>query len=64
MAHKSELLRKKERMSITLPTLIEYYATSKQVAGCSPKTLIALRSNLGRFQRFLEQRGHSLKLAD
>lgn len=64
MSHKSEHLRKKERMSITLSTLIEYYATSKQVAGCSPKTLIALRSNLGRFMRFLEQRGHSLTLPD
>lgn len=64
MSHTSERLRKKERMSIQLATLIEYYATSKQVAGCSPKTLIALRSNLNRFMRFLEQRGHSLKLAD
>lgn len=64
MSHKSEHLRKKERMSIQLATLIEYYATSKQVAGCSPKTIIALRSNLSRFVRFLEQRDHSLKLAD
>jgi integrase/recombinase XerD len=64
MSHKSEQLRKKERMSIKLPTLIEYYATSKQVAGCSPKTLIAIRSNLGRFVRFLEQRDHSLTLPE
>jgi integrase/recombinase XerD len=64
MSHKSELLRKSERMTITLSTLMEYYATSKQVAGCSPKTLIAVRSNLGRFLRFLEQRGHSLRLAE
>ena len=64
MSHKSEQLRKKERMSIKLPTLIEYYATSKQVAGCSPKTLIAIRSNLGRFARFLEQRDHSLTLSE
>ncbi len=64
MSHKSEQLRKRERMTITLSTLAEYYATSKQVAGCSPKTLVALRSNLGRFLRFLEQREHSLKLSD
>jgi len=64
MSHKSLQLRKKERMSIQLSTLIEYYATSKKVAGCSPKTLIALRSNLDRFLRFLEKREHSLKLAD
>lgn len=64
MSNKSEQLRKRERMSITLPTLIEYYAMSKQVAGCSPKTLIAIRSNLGRFVRFLEQREHSLTLPD
>lgn len=64
MSHKSELLRKKERMEITLPTLIEYYVTSKQVKGCSNKTLIGLRSNLGRFVRYLTQNQHSLKLAD
>ncbi len=64
MSHKSELLRKKERMQITLPTLIEYYVTSKQVKGCSKKTLLGLHSNLGRFLRYLTQNGHSLCLAD
>lgn len=64
MSHKSELLRKKERMEITLSTLIEYYVTSKQVKGCSKKTLIGLSSNLARFVRCLTQNGHSLKLAD
>lgn len=64
MSHRSDLLRKKERMEITLPTLVEYYATSRQLKGCSPKTLVATRSNLGKFIRFLESRGHSLKLAD
>lgn len=64
MSHKSELLRKKERMEITLPTLIEYYITSKQVKGCSKKTLIGFSSNLGKFVRYLTQRNHSLKLDD
>jgi len=64
MSRKSEFLRKNERMEITLPTLLEYYTTSKKVAGCSPKTLIAIRSVLGRFIRFLQSRDHSLKLCD
>ena len=58
MSRKSEFLRKNERMEITLPTLLEYYTTSKKVAGCSPKTLIAIRSVLGRFIRFLQSRDH------
>jgi site-specific recombinase XerD len=64
MSRKSEFLRKNERMEITLSTLLEYYTTSKKVAGCSPKTLIAIRSVLGRFIRFLQSRDHSLKLCD
>src|SRR5581483_7761897 len=64
MSHRSELLRKKERMEITLSTLIDYYVTSKQVKGCSKKTLIGMSSNLGRFVRYLTQKAHSLKLAD
>ncbi len=64
MSHISEQLRKKERMQITLPTLIEYYVATKQVKGCSKKTLLGLNSNLGKFVRFLGQTGHSLKLAD
>lgn len=64
MSHKSERLRKQERMEITLPTLIEYYITSKRVKGCSKKTLIGLTSNLGRFIRYLKQNQHSLKLAN
>lgn len=60
MSRKSDLLRKKERMEITLPTLVEYFASSRQIKGCSPKTLIATRGNLGKFMRFLKGRGHSL----
>ncbi len=64
MSRKSDLLRKKERMEITLPTLVEYFASSRQIKGCSPKTLIATRGNLGKFMRFLKGRGHSLRLGD
>jgi site-specific recombinase XerD len=64
MTHKSEQLRKKERMEVTLPTLIEYYVTSKQVKGCSKKTLLGFRSNLGKFIKYLTQQGHSLKLTE
>lgn len=64
MSRKSEVLRKKEQMQITVPTLLEYYFSSKRAKGCSNKTLIAIRSVLGRFTRFLEKRGHSLRLED
>jgi site-specific recombinase XerD len=64
MSHRTEVLLKKERMEVTLPILVEYYATSKQVKGCSKKTLIGIRSNLNKFIRFLEKRGHSLKLSE
>lgn len=64
MSHISDQLRKRERMQITLPTLIEYYVTTKQVKGCSKKTLLGLNSNLGKFVRYLTQSGHSLKLSD
>lgn len=64
MSRKSEVLRKQERMQIKLPTLLEYYLTTKQVKGCSNKTIIAIRSVMERFIRFQEARGHSLKLAD
>lgn len=64
MSRKSEGLRKKERMEITFPTLLEYYFSSKKAKGCSNKTLTAIRSVLDRFTRFLEKRGHSLKLSD
>lgn len=64
MSRKSEFLRKRERMEITLPTLLEYYVNSKKIKGCSNKTLIAIRSILERFIRFLEKREHSLKLSE
>lgn len=64
MSRKSEQLRRQERMEILLLTLLDYYLTSKQLKGCSPKTLAAMRSVLSRFIRFLEARGHSLKLID
>lgn len=64
MSRKSEQLQKKERMEITLPTLIEYYVMSKQVKGCSKKTLIGFRSNLGKFINYLTQQDHSLKLSE
>lgn len=64
MSRKSEFLRKRERVDITLPMLLDYYLTSKKVRGCSPKTIIALRSVLQRFIRFLEGRQHSLKLGN
>ncbi len=64
MSHVSSLLRKKERMEITLPTLIDYYLTSRKLKGCSPKTIAIYRSNLGLFIRFLESRTHSLRLVD
>jgi site-specific recombinase XerD len=51
-------------MDVTLSILIDYYVTSKQVKGCSHKTLVNLRSSLNKFIRFLEQRGHSCKLSD
>lgn len=64
MSRKSEQLRRQERMEILLLTLLDYYLTSKQLKGCSPKTIAAMRSVLSRFIRFLEARGHSLKLID
>ncbi len=64
MSHKSEQLRKKEKMEVTLPTLIEYYVTSKQVKGHSKKTLVGFRSNLGKFVHYLQQQGHSLKVSE
>lgn len=51
-------------MEITFPTLLDYYFSSKKAKGCSSKTLVAIRSVLDRFKRFLEKRGHSLKLSD
>lgn len=60
----ADFLRKKERMEIALTTLIEYYATSRQIKGCSSKTVIGIRSNLGKFIAFLTKRNHSLKLSD
>ncbi len=51
-------------MEITIPTLIDYYATAKQVKGCSKKTLVGVKSNLSKFVKFLESKGHSLQLAD
>lgn len=64
MSRRTQVLLKKERMEVTLPILVEYYATSKQVKGCSKKTLLGIRSNLKKFIRFLETRGHSLKLSE
>lgn len=64
MSRKSEQLRRQERMEILLTTLQDYYLTSKKLKGCSPKTLTARQSVLSRFIRFLEARGHSLKLID
>lgn len=64
MSRRTQVLLKRERMNITLSMLVEYYATSKQVKGCSKKTLVGIRSNLGKFIHFLEKRGHSLKLTD
>lgn len=64
MSRRSQVLLKRERMEVTLHTLVEYYATSKQVKGCSKKTLVGIRSNLGKFIKFLEKREHSLKLAE
>lgn len=64
MVRTSRGLRKRERMQITLPTLLEYYLTTKRLKGCSPKTMVAIRSVLERFIRFQQARGHSLKLAD
>lgn len=64
MSRKTEGLLKRERMEVTLPILVEYYATSKQVKGCSKKTLLGIRSNLAKFLRFLEGRHHSLRLSD
>ncbi len=51
-------------MEITLPILVEYYAATWQIKGCSSKTLIGMRSNLAKFIHFLQGRGHSLKLAE
>lgn len=64
MAYRSTLIRKRERMEILLPTLLEHYISAQQVKGCSPKTLTGVRSNLGKFIRYLDTRGHSLKLGD
>ncbi|MBI5031751.1 MAG: tyrosine-type recombinase/integrase [Chloroflexi bacterium] len=64
MSGKSEALRKRERMQIKISTLLDYYLTTKKVKGCSPKTIVAIRSVMERFIRFLEGREHSLKLVD
>lgn len=64
MTNRTQVLLRKEQMEVTLPILVEYYATSKQVKGCSKKTLLGLRHNLGKFIHFLQSRGHSLKLKD
>ncbi len=57
MSRKSEFLRKRERMEITLPTLPGYYGNSKKIKGRSPKTLVAIHSILELLICFLEQRG-------
>jgi site-specific recombinase XerD len=64
MSKKSERLIRKERMEITLPILIDYYLNTKKIKGCSPKTLLNTKSNLGKFVRYLEQHGHSLRLSE
>jgi site-specific recombinase XerD len=64
MSNRTKVLLRKEQMEVTLPILMEYYVTSKQVKGCSKKTLLGLRYNLGKFMHFLRSHGHSLKLKD
>ncbi len=64
MSTKSATLIRRERMEITIPILIDYYLTTKKLKGCSAKTLLNTRSNLDKFVRYLQQRGHSLRLAD
>src|SRR5512142_3291603 len=64
MSRKSEFLSKHERRKITLFTMLDYYITSKNLKGCYNKTLIAIRSIMERFIRFLQGQGHSLKLED
>ncbi len=49
MSRRTEVLLKRERMDVTLPILIDYYVTSKQVKGCSHQTLVNLRSSLNKF---------------
>ncbi len=44
MSRKSEFLRKRERMEITLSTVLEYCVTSRKIKSCSDKTLVAQRS--------------------
>lgn len=64
MSAKSATLRKRERMEVLLPTLVDYYASAKQVKGCSKTILVVTRSHLGKFIKFLEGRGNSQRLAD
>jgi hypothetical protein len=64
MSNRTKILLRKEQMEVTLPILVEYYVTSRQVKGCSKKTLICLRSNMNMFIRYLAKHGHSLKLSD
>jgi len=62
MSLRTEGLLKRERIEVTLENLVEYYATSNQVKGCSKKTSTGIRSNLRNFIHFFEKRGHSLEL--
>lgn len=64
MNRKSDQLRRQERKEILLTTLMDYDLTSKKLKACSPKTLTTMQSVLSRFIRFVQARGHSLKLAD
>jgi site-specific recombinase XerD len=64
MSNRTKVLLRKEQMEVTLPILVEYYVTSRQVKGCSKKTLICLRSNINKFIRYLAKHDHSLKLSD
>lgn len=60
MADRTKVMLRRERMEITLPLLIDLFATSKQTEGRSPKTVDWYRWLLGKFVGFL---GDKLKLA-
>jgi integrase/recombinase XerC/integrase/recombinase XerD len=54
---------RREKMEITLPTLIELFVTTKQTEGRSPKTVTWYRDRLSRFAKFMGN-GSDARLKD
>ena len=63
MGTRTQKLLRRERMEITVPTLIELFAATKQTEGRSPRTITWYVRTLSRFARYLAN-GDEATLSD